>query len=87
MFIYPLCFLVYVWLTFFGGFIDLDLDLASLQGNQISSVPVSIGRLSNLKALSLANNRLAALPDAIGSCASLRLLDVSGNKDIAVLPR
>ena len=58
-----------------------------LQGNDISSVPVSIRLLVNLKALSLADNRLSELPDAVGSCTSLRLLDVSGNRDIAALPR
>lgn len=51
-----------------------------LSGNYLTSLPESIGWMSNLQKLNLAANALEGLPTSIGKCASLADLILSDNK-------
>jgi Leucine-rich repeat (LRR) protein len=51
-----------------------SLTRLSLQNNQISSLPHSLGDLLNLKVLFLFNNRIATLPDSLGGLSQLQEL-------------
>ncbi|KAL4424792.1 hypothetical protein ABPG77_000832 [Micractinium sp. CCAP 211/92] len=61
------------------------LQKLSLNGNQIASLPDSLGELHHLRALALRGNRLAALPPGLGRCAQLAELDARDNQ-LAELP-
>lgn len=50
------------------------------KGNQISFIPNSIERLSQLEKLSIKNNQLSELPSNFSQLRSLIYLDLSGNK-------
>ncbi len=51
-----------------------------LHKNQLTSLPDSIGGLSNLTYLALDDNQLTFLPDSIGYLSALRVLDLSNNQ-------
>ena len=51
-----------------------------LTGNELQSLPRSIGRLKGLRKLMLSINRLSSLPDELGECKELELLRLAGNK-------
>ena len=57
-----------------------------LTGNQLESLPRSIGRLKGLRKLMLSINRLSSLPDELGECKELELLRLAGNKLEALPP-
>ena len=51
-----------------------------LSGNELTSVPAEIGRLTSLRELHLHGNRLLSVPAEIGQLTSLRELDLSDNE-------
>ena len=51
---------------------------------QLTGLPESIGRLSNLKELHLANNRLTSLPESIGNLSNLTKLYLRDNQLISL---
>ena len=55
------------------------ITVVYLFDNDLSSLPDSIGKLSNLKEISLANNQLKNLPESIANLTSLTQLDVIDN--------
>jgi len=52
----------------------------------LTSLPESIGQLTNLIRLSLSNNRLASLPPEIGKLTNLEWLELSNNPDLQLPP-
>lgn len=50
-----------------------------LTDNQLTQLPDSLGRLTQLKKLSLAGNRLQTLPDALVACQQLEFFRISAN--------
>jgi internalin A len=57
-----------------------DLELLSLNGNEIQELPQWIGELSTLKALAINRNRLRTLPPEIGSLRRLVGLGLMANR-------
>ncbi len=53
--------------------------------NNISTLPDSINKLTNLIALNLSNNKISTLPDSIGKLTKLTVLNLSNNK-VSTLP-
>jgi len=51
-----------------------------LSGNQLTSLPESIGQLTDLTYLDLSGNQLTSLPESIGRLTNLTHLDLSGNQ-------
>ena len=51
-----------------------------LSRNQLTSLPVEIGRLTGLKDLDLYNNQLTSLPAEIGMLTGLERLDLDSNQ-------
>ena len=51
-----------------------------LTGNELRSLPRSIGRLQGLRKLMLSINKLHSLPDELGECKELELLRLAGNR-------
>jgi Leucine-rich repeat (LRR) protein len=47
--------------------------------NQLTSLPASIGKLTNLRFLSLSNNQLTQIPESIKSLKKLKRLYLTGN--------
>ena len=55
-------------------------ELIIFSGNQLTSIPESIGNLTALRSLELDENELTSLPVGIGNLTALTSLDVSGNQ-------
>ncbi|MGQ4875457.1 MAG: leucine-rich repeat domain-containing protein [Promethearchaeia archaeon] len=74
------------WDIIFSNFSALDsiIDL-NFEGNNLGSVPESIGALKSLRYLKLSNNRIRALPRSICNLSNLEILDLSEN-ELKVLP-
>lgn len=51
-----------------------------LSGNQLTSLPESLGQLVGLQSLYLSGNRLTSLPESLGQLASLQSLNLSFNQ-------
>ena len=64
----------------------LNLKELNLSGNQITSLPESIGNLNNLRWLSLVNNQLTCLPENIGKLSNLKELHLEDNR-LTSLPK
>ncbi|XP_058185232.1 disease resistance protein RPV1-like [Rhododendron vialii] len=64
----------------------ISLQTLKLAGNNLSTLPDTIGKLSCLKDLSVDNNKLSHLPSEIGDLDSLETLDLWGNKGLNALP-
>ncbi len=58
---------------------DLDIVTLILRGNNLESIPPSIGKMTKLKKLVLTNNKLTSLPDEIGELKNLKTLNIKGN--------
>ena len=54
--------------------------LLDLSGNQLTSLPAEIGKLTNMTRLDLNGNQLTSLPAEIGVLTKLWQLDLSGNQ-------
>jgi len=59
---------------------DGRLFSLSLQYNQLTTLPESIGNLSSLKELSVWLNQLTTIPKSIGDLSSLEMLGLSSNQ-------
>jgi hypothetical protein len=57
-----------------------NLQSLELQGNQLISLPESIGSLRKLEILELEGNQLTSLPESIGNLTNLRQLFLSENQ-------
>ena len=57
-----------------------DLEELIINNNEITSIPISIGLLRNLKVLIADENKIDSLPASIGSCSQLRILSLSQNQ-------
>lgn len=68
-----------------SGWYTRGLRRLDLSCNLLSTVPLSISRLSCLTVLNLSKNVLVALPETISSLVSLKTIDLSDNY-ITVLP-
>jgi len=64
---------------------DGYLIILNLSNNQLTSIPESIGNLSNLDVLALYNNQLTTLPESIVNLSSLRALSLHHNQ-LTTLP-
>ena len=56
-----------------------------MNGNQLATLPDSLGNLTSLTELDLTGNRLTILPDSLGKLTALSLLKLYGNQ-LATLP-
>ena len=59
--------------------LNCSLEL-SVERNQLSSLPVEIGQLSQLRTLSVAHNSLTSIPQEIGNLVSLEAVSFSCNQ-------
>jgi LPXTG-motif cell wall-anchored protein len=62
-----------------------NLQILTLNDNDLTSLPDTIGDLSSLQILELNDNDLTSLPDAIGDLSSLQSLYI-GDNDLTSLP-
>lgn len=56
------------------------LEELIINNNEITSIPISIGLLRELKVLIADENKIESLPVSIGSCSKLRILSLSQNQ-------
>jgi hypothetical protein len=56
-----------------------------LSGNQLTELPESLGRLTQLQSLDLSVNKVKALPEWLGRLTQLQWLDLTGNR-LTALP-
>lgn len=56
------------------------LEELVINNNELSTIPISIGLLRNLKVLIADENKIESLPASIGSCSGLRILSLSQNQ-------
>jgi hypothetical protein len=61
-------------------YLDQLQDSLEASGNELQSLPESIGNLVNLKDLSLFDNQLQTLPESIGNLVNLRKLWLDNNQ-------
>ncbi len=54
--------------------ISLDINTLDLSNNKLTSLPKSIGNLSNLKVLNLNNTKITSLPESIGNLTDLIII-------------
>ncbi len=70
----------------YAGSKNGTITRVNLQGNKLTSIPESIGSLTNLYKLDLYKNQLKALPEAIGKLKNLKELDLCANQ-LQALPK
>lgn len=63
----------------------INLQILSISGTQITTVPNSFAQLTNLADLDLQHNQITSLPDNFGDMGSLESLDLNSNK-LTTLP-
>ena len=63
-----------------------SLEILSLSGNALSSLPDDLHRLHKLRVLFCSDNRFTELPEAIGRCAALRMVAFKANRIVRVPP-
>lgn len=61
------------------------LEVLHMEGNQMTSLSASVGRLTRLRELHLNGNQLVALPDTIAKLGALEKLSVANNR-LTTLP-
>ena len=62
------------------------LDLAMQSPTKLTTLPASIGKLTNLECLDVSFNRVSSLPPEMKSLKNLKTLNLSGNRYLAKLP-
>jgi len=67
------------------GVTNMNIIILNLHNNNLTSLPESISKLTNLQILDLSENRITELPSSIGKLTKLVNLNLSGNK-ITKLP-
>lgn len=63
----------------------INLEVLSLSGNNLTSIPEWISKLTKLRALDLGNNKLESFPQEIKELSNLEYVSVAYN-DIDILP-
>jgi len=66
--------------NFFDEDINNNLVSLTIRGGHLTSLPESIGRLTNLRSLDLSDNKLSSLPDSISSLQSLNRINLRCNR-------
>jgi hypothetical protein len=64
----------------------IDLQVLTLNDNQLLSLPAQFGDLRNLRRLDLRNNHLTRIPMELGQLTHLESLLVEGNNDLTCPP-
>lgn len=62
------------------------VQVLSLAYQEVSSIPESIGKMTNLEEIYLNDTRIKSLPSALFSLSKLKKLDVSGNFHLKNIP-
>jgi hypothetical protein len=65
--------------------LPLGINWLILTDNKLTSLPNSIGKLTNLQKFPLAGNRLTSLPEEMAACRNLELLRLSANR-LEIIP-
>jgi len=65
--------------------LGIGSQYVNLSMKNLTELPESIGKLTNLKSLNLHNNNLSALPESIGNLTKLERLDLDNN-NLSALP-
>ncbi|MFC1635965.1 leucine-rich repeat domain-containing protein, partial [Planctomycetota bacterium] len=63
-----------------------NLQILTLDDNQLTQIPAELSRLKDLRRLHLDNNHLTRIPMELGQLTQLELLSVDGNDDLTSLP-
>jgi Leucine-rich repeat (LRR) protein len=71
----------------FNSIKDKKINFLSLDDNNISELPQSLGELKDLEILNLSDNRIDSLPNSIGNLIHLKFLNLSFNSDIKYVKR
>lgn len=66
--------------VFSDGALHAVVKTLDASNNRLSSLPETVGALSNLRSLTLARNAIARLPRSLASCANLRTLVLDDNR-------
>lgn len=61
-----------------------SLEILDLSGNQLSSLPNDLDKLSHLKVIFCSQNNFTQLPPVLGRCASLSMIGFKSNKIVDV---
>jgi hypothetical protein len=56
------------------------LEILNLSGNELSSLPDDLARLSKLKVIFCSDNRFAHVPEVLGECESLEMVGFKANR-------
>ena len=63
-----------------AGLLPISVNWLILSGNQLTTLPSDIGRLTGLRKVMLSNNLLHSLPDSMTHCTEIELLRLANNK-------
>ena len=66
--------------VFSDGALRVVVKTLDASNNRLTSLPETVGALTNLRSLTLARNAIARLPTSLGTCANLRTLVLDDNR-------